>query len=95
MSQRQWIVIIGVWVMVFLFLGFPSSWEKAFAILTGLVIILFAYRIKFKENTLARGSSFTDSALSSSSGIKQEESSKDQIQDPSPYQNPQATPDVA
>jgi cell division protein FtsW (lipid II flippase) len=65
MSQRQWIVIIGVWVMIFLFLGFPASWEKAFAILTGLVIIIFAYRIKFKETAPKSGSSFTDNVSSS------------------------------
>jgi len=61
MSQRQWIVIIGVWVMVFLFLGFPSSWEKVFAILTGLLIIFLAYRIRFKEAVPSKESVFTDS----------------------------------
>ena len=60
MSQRQWIVIIGVWVMVFLFLGFPSSWEKVFAILTGLLIIFLAYRIRFKEAVPSKESVFTD-----------------------------------
>jgi cytoskeletal protein RodZ len=60
MSQRQWIVIIGVWVMIFLFLGFPSSWEKVFAILTGLLVIFMAYRIKFKETQPTGESSFTD-----------------------------------
>jgi len=62
MSQRQWIVIIGVWVMVFLFLGFPSSWEKVFAILTGLLIIFLAYRIRFKEAVPSKESVFTDSS---------------------------------
>ena len=46
--------------MIFLFLGFPSSWEKALAIMTGLLIIVIAYRIKFKENLPVNGSSFTD-----------------------------------
>jgi uncharacterized membrane protein YfcA len=53
MSQRQWVIIIGVWVGLFLFLGFPSSWEPWIAVLTGLVIIIFAYRMKFKENAEA------------------------------------------
>ena len=46
--------------MIFLFLGFPSSWEKALAILTGLLIIVIAYRIKFKETQPTGESSFTD-----------------------------------
>lgn len=61
MSQRQWLVIVGVWVMVFLFLGFPSFFIKALAIITGLGIIVFAYRIKFKEAApLASETPFTD-----------------------------------
>ncbi|MDE2188594.1 MAG: hypothetical protein KGJ35_02605 [Patescibacteria group bacterium] len=49
MSQRQWIVLSGVWVMVFLFLGIPATWEKILAILTGLFIIVIAYRIRFNS----------------------------------------------
>jgi len=60
MSQRQWVVLIGVWVIVFLFLGFPSSWEKVLAIATGLLIISMAYRIKFKEPKPPVGAPFTD-----------------------------------
>ena len=30
--------------MVFLFLGFPSAWDKGVAALTGLIIIILAYR---------------------------------------------------
>jgi hypothetical protein len=62
MSQRQWIIIIGVWVMIFLFLGFPSSWEKVLAILTGLLVIFLAYRIKFKEASPPKEPAFTDSS---------------------------------
>jgi hypothetical protein len=61
MSQRQWIVIIGVWIIIFLFLGFPSSWEKALAALTGLLVIFLAYRIKFKEASPPKEPAFADS----------------------------------
>jgi hypothetical protein len=60
MSQRQWIVVIGVWIMVFLFLGFPSSWQKILALLTGLILVVFAYRIRFKE-AVKPADTFTDS----------------------------------
>ena len=63
MSQRQWIVIIGAWVMVFLFLGLPQSWEKVLAILTGVVIIAFAYRIRFRDVQPMKDLPFRDTAL--------------------------------
>ena len=46
MSQRQWIVIVGVWIMFFLFLGVPFLLKEILAILTGLLVIIMAYRIK-------------------------------------------------
>jgi hypothetical protein len=44
MSKYQWISLLGVWVMVFLFLGFPAPWDKGVAIASGLLIIAIAYR---------------------------------------------------
>lgn len=45
MSKRQLLCLLGVWVIGFLFLGFPSSWHKIIAIVTGLIIILIAYNL--------------------------------------------------
>ncbi len=45
MSKRQLLCVIGVWVMVFLFLGFPSMWHKIIAVLSGLVIIIISYNL--------------------------------------------------
>ena len=45
MLPRQIIMLIGVWVIVFLFLGIPIGWKQAFAVLTGLAIIFLAYRL--------------------------------------------------
>ena len=50
MSKRQALSIIGVWVMIFVFLGVPSSWHKVIAIITGIIIIAIAYNISPKEN---------------------------------------------
>ena len=38
-------MLIGVWIMIFLFLGFPIGWEQVLALITGLVIIIVAYRM--------------------------------------------------
>ena len=61
MSQRQWVVIIGVWVMILPFIGFPSSWIKALFLLTGVGIIAFAYRIRFKEGMPVSDGTFAES----------------------------------
>ena len=39
-------MVFGVWVAVLPFLGFPLSWEKFLACLSGLLIIVLAYRLK-------------------------------------------------
>lgn len=38
-------MILGIWVIVFLFLGFPSTWDKILAILSGFFIIVISYRM--------------------------------------------------
>lgn len=35
--------------MVFLFLGFPSAWDKFLALITGLVIVIAVYKADIKE----------------------------------------------
>ena len=39
-------MIIGVWVMVILYLGFPGNWDRFLLIVTGLIVIFIAYRMK-------------------------------------------------
>jgi hypothetical protein len=52
MSKRQWLCLLGVWVMIFLFLGFPSFWHKIIALVSGVIIIAIAYNIpaEIKKN---------------------------------------------
>jgi hypothetical protein len=45
MSKRQWLCILGVWVMLFLFLGLKATWHKPVALITGIIIIAIAYNI--------------------------------------------------
>jgi hypothetical protein len=72
MSQRQWVVIIGVWVAVFLFLGLPSSWEKVLSLLTGLLIIVMAYRIRLKEKQPGNGAPFADNVPGKPAAVPQD-----------------------
>ncbi len=45
MSKRQLLCLLGVWIMIFLFLGFKSSWDQVIAVVTGLVIVVIAYNL--------------------------------------------------
>ena len=38
-------MLLGVWIAIFLFLGFPSAWEELLAVVSGIVIIGIAYRM--------------------------------------------------
>lgn len=46
MSKRQILMIIGLWVMAILFLGFRDAWDKTLLVITGLLIIAIAYKMK-------------------------------------------------
>jgi hypothetical protein len=38
-------MLLGAWTIIFLFLGFPIGWEEILAALTGLVVVIMAYRM--------------------------------------------------
>jgi hypothetical protein len=40
MSKRKLLIIIGVWMIIFLFVGFPAMWDKIFAVVTGVIILV-------------------------------------------------------
>ena len=46
-------MILGVWVMFFLFLGLPSMWDKLLSLGVGLVIILIALSFKPAVKTVS------------------------------------------
>ena len=63
MSKRQLLSILGVWVMIFLFLGFPSAWHKPVALISGLIIIAISYNIpqEHKKDSVVQDSTFVES----------------------------------
>lgn len=38
MNKEKVLLVLGVWLMVLPFLGFPDFWKTAFIVLTGLII---------------------------------------------------------
>ncbi|MBP6858758.1 MAG: hypothetical protein KBC33_02920 [Candidatus Pacebacteria bacterium] len=49
MSKRQLLILLGIWVMVFTFLGFPPAWKQVFAVASGAIIVTIAIASKPKE----------------------------------------------
>jgi len=43
MRKEKTLLIIGVWVAILSFLGFPSPWRNALFLITGLAIMYLAY----------------------------------------------------
>ena len=43
MRKEKTLFIIGIWVAVLPFLGFPSSWRKVMFVITGLAVMYVAY----------------------------------------------------
>jgi len=46
MSKRQTLMLFGVMVISFLFLGFPAVWDKIIAVFCGFTIIFIALKLK-------------------------------------------------
>lgn len=43
MRKEKTLLIIGLWVLVLPFLGFPSSWRAILYVITGISLIYLAY----------------------------------------------------
>ena len=43
MRKEKTLLILGVWVTILPFLGFPSDWKSTFFVLTGLSLIYLSY----------------------------------------------------
>ena len=50
---------MGVWVMVFLFLGFPIGWHKIILAVSGLIIIAIAYNLPQEQSNVVNSSNST------------------------------------
>ncbi len=64
MSKRQWLSVSGVWVMVFLFLGFTSEWHQIIAIISGIIIIAISYNLPAEnKSSIPNNSSFVENEV--------------------------------
>ncbi len=44
MSKRTLLILIGAWMMAFLFIGFPAEVDMFFAVMTGAIILIIGLK---------------------------------------------------
>lgn len=53
MRKARFLLILGIWIAVLPYLGFPSSWKNILFIISGLILVYFSYMLyrvqKLKE----------------------------------------------
>jgi VIT1/CCC1 family predicted Fe2+/Mn2+ transporter len=49
--KKRFFMILGVWIMILPFLGFPNTWRKILFILTGVILIALAVSKSSKQKT--------------------------------------------
>lgn len=70
MRKEKTLFIIGVWVAILPFLGFPSSWRAVLFLITGLAIMYIAYlfylEVKIRlSKDVSQSKAFVDNVESS------------------------------
>ena len=62
MQRARTVLILGIWVAILPYLGFPSSWKDVLFTLTGLGFAYFSYVLykEFKASTKEEGSQAFD-----------------------------------
>lgn len=63
MSKRQILMVLGVWIMILCMPGFPNSIKQILGVVTGLLIIFIAYKMR-SESLSGDASNSAGSSLS-------------------------------
>ena len=54
MKRARLLLILGVWVAILPYLGFPYSWKQVLFTISGLIFMYIAYHV-YKEEKIKRG----------------------------------------
>lgn len=69
MRKERTLFILGIWVALLSFLGFPNSWRKGLFIITGIALVYLAYlyyieaKIRIAKASGDREKSFVESRV--------------------------------
>lgn len=53
MIRRRHILFFGLWLMILAFLGVPSFWKNALLLVSGGLLVLIAFYLRFKNGNIA------------------------------------------
>ncbi len=48
MSKRQILILIGIWIIVLPFLGFPGNWQRILFVITGVYLLALSYSLRLE-----------------------------------------------
>ncbi len=54
MSKRQVLIILGIWIMIFLFISFPAWLDKMSSLIVGALIVLISLSMKPRERPIVQ-----------------------------------------
>jgi hypothetical protein len=75
MSKQKAIFFLGIWVAILPFLGFPGSWKRTLALISGAVIAYIGYLLN-KEKMALHGKHDPHAAYVENSEVRGHESVK-------------------
>lgn len=63
MRKERSLFIIGFWIIILPFLGFPDNWKKVLFIITGLALFYLAYLFSFEARSRISKSKNTEKSF--------------------------------
>ncbi|MBI2630946.1 hypothetical protein HYW73_01875 [Candidatus Nomurabacteria bacterium] len=80
MRKARTFLILGVWIAILPFLGFPYSWKDILSALSGLAVMFLSY-ILYKEYKAKEGKRETFDNFKENDNFDLKDNTKDEIQD--------------
>ena len=75
MRKERTLLIVGIWVAILPFLGFPNTWRSVLFVITGIMLVYLAYLFRLEAKVRiakvdTRAKSFVDN-IDSDNNISQ------------------------
>ncbi|OGJ03770.1 hypothetical protein A3G06_02560 [Candidatus Nomurabacteria bacterium RIFCSPLOWO2_12_FULL_46_14] len=77
MSRIKTLFVLGIWIAILPYLGFPSSWKNILITLSGLGLAFLSYLIRREERIVKKEKTFDN--FSENGNFKEETSAEEKI----------------
>jgi hypothetical protein len=51
MGRDMFIMLLGIWIAILPFLGFPGSWDRIFFLISGIILISIGISLRRSKNS--------------------------------------------